>query len=380
MGDFIMQNKFKQILFELRKYGWKTDGCRCKRAVHDLLLFVFFFILAIFISNLLSNLHDDNNNFAVSVFILAVTMIARFTQGYLYGVLASILGVFCVNYIFTYPYWEFNMSIAGYPLTFIVMLVVSICISALTTRIKQQEQLRIDMEMEKMRSNLLRSVSHDLRTPLTSIVGSSSVLLENGDLSQQQRDELLREINKDARWLTQITENILSVTKFDSSRVKLRKEDEVVEEIVSSAIVKFKKGGSAVRFVVHKPDDILLIPMDATLIEQVILNLFDNAVVHGKSTDTIWISIETKNAGVQITVKDNGQGIADHLFSHLFDGYASAYNPHPDDRRNMGIGLSVCRSIIRAHGGKIEAYTNECGGASFTFWLPEERYEEYEQS
>lgn len=346
--------------------------------MHDLLLFALIFFAAIALCNALSRIYDDNNHFAVSVFILAVVLIARFTHGYVYGIAASVLGVICVNYMFTYPYWEFDMTLTGYPLTFTVMLVVSVSVSTLTTRIMRTDQIRMEAEMEKMRANLLRSVSHDLRTPLTSIVGSSSVLLENEALSIQERSELIHEINKDARWLARITENLLSVTKFSGAQVQLNKEYEVVEEIVSSAIVKFRRSHEDIRVSVKKPEEILLAPMDATLIEQVLQNLFDNAVMHGKTTSAIAITIAEEDRRISIQVCDDGQGIQEQVFPHLFDGLASGYSAKSDDHRNMGIGLSVCQSILRAHGGSIQARNNENGGACFEIHLPAGEDNDYE--
>lgn len=368
-------------LFSRRKERERRFNRKIKETVfHDVLLFVIFFAIAILVSHLLSNIYNDNNQFAVPIFILVVSLIARYTQGYVYGIVASVLGVFCVNYMFTLPYWHFDMSLYGYPLTFAAMLVVSISVSTLTTRVKKQEQIYAEAEVEKMRANLLRSVSHDLRTPLTSIIGSSSVLLEDKALSDDQRDELLREINKDARWLVRITENILSVTKFSGSQVHLNKEEEVVEEIVGSAIVKFRRNHPEIQMTVNRPEQIVLAPMDATLFEQVLLNLFDNALVHGKHTTKIQLSITEESGSVQLRISDNGAGISSEVFPHLFDGTASAFNTRSDDHRNMGIGLSVCQSIINAHGGKIHAQNNKAGGASFIIQLPISEEIENEQA
>ena len=124
---------------------------------------------------------DSSDVFVALIFECAVVLVSRFTDGYLFGLLASFLGVFGVNWIFTYPYMQLNFTISGYPLTFLVMLAVSVVVSALTTQIKQQEKLRAEAEKEKMRGNLLRAVSHDIRTPLTAIVGGIDVILENGD-------------------------------------------------------------------------------------------------------------------------------------------------------------------------------------------------------
>ena len=265
------------------------------------------------------------------------------------------------------------MSISGYPLTFAAMLIVSVCISTLTTRIKQQEQLRLEVEVEKMRSNLLRSVSHDLRTPLASIVGASSVLLEDENLRPDQRTELLQSIRRDARWLNRVTENILSITRF-SGGVQLRKEDEVVEEIVSSTIVKFRKQHAALPVIVHRPEEILLAPMDATLIEQVLLNLLDNAAEHGRKTSRIEITLFRQGDRVCLQVSDDGVGFSKAALVHTFDGTLAA---NGDARRNMGIGLSVCASIVRAHGGALSARNNSAGGACVEFWLPAAEEDKY---
>ena len=325
---------------------------------------------ATLLSLILSNINDDNNPFAVPVFILTVALIARATTGYVYGIAASLVSVMCVNYMFTYPFFEFDMSIAGYPLTFAAMLVVSVIISTLTTQIKQQERLRYAMEAEKTRADLLRSVSHDLRTPLTSIVGSCSILLDSPQLDQADRQELLRGISKDAHWLIRVTENILSLTKFSTPNVQLHKESEVIEEIVGSAIVKFRKNHPDVSVTVDRPEHILLCPMDATLIEQVLVNLFENVAIHAENADRITVRIEKKSDRAIIAVEDNGAGFSRDQLNAPFDGHCTPKNAVSDNHRNMGIGLSVCRSIVRAHGGDISIGNLSGGGASVRFWLP----------
>lgn len=230
---------------------------------------------AVAVCSVLSRVHDDNNPFAVLIFVLAVAIVALVTNGYVWGVLASVIGVFCVNYMFTYPFWSFDMSITGYPLTFVVMLVVSVVISTLTTRVKQTERLRYEIESEKLRADLLRALSHDLRTPLASIEGADSLLLEQPDLSEAERRTLLEQIRQETRWLTRITENMLSVTRMAGEQVSLHRTDEVVEEIVDSAVMKLRRSRHALPVTVIRPQEILTAPMDATLMEQVILNLLE---------------------------------------------------------------------------------------------------------
>ncbi len=342
---------------------------RIKPILRDTALTLLLLLAAVGLSLLLSNLHNDNNPFAAPLFILCVALIARITDGYIYGISASILGVLCVNYMFTYPFFKLDMSIAGYPLTFAAMLIVSIIISTLTTQIKQQERLRYAMETEKMRADLLRSVSHDLRTPLTSIMGSCSILLDS-PLERPEQQELLRGISKDAAWLIRLTENILSLTKFSGANVELRRESEVIEEIVSSAIVKFRKTHPAVSVSIDRPEHILLAPMDATLIEQVLLNLFENAAIHGKHADQITVRIARKANRAVLTIEDNGVGFSPQQLQSPFDGRRTSKNTISDNHRNMGIGLSVCRSIVRAHDGDISIYNLTGGGGAVQFWLP----------
>ncbi|MDO4549290.1 MAG: DUF4118 domain-containing protein, partial [Clostridia bacterium] len=176
----------------------KTD---CVAFWRDCALTTLIMSASVGVSLLLSKTSDDNNPFAAPLFILAVALVSRFTSGYFFGVFASVLGVFCVNYMFTYPFFEFDVSLVGYPLTFTVMLLVSIIICTLSTRLKLQQKLHFEAENEKIRANLLRGVSHDIRTPLASIYGASLTLLDNANIDPSDRDELLRGINADARWL-----------------------------------------------------------------------------------------------------------------------------------------------------------------------------------
>lgn len=343
----------------------------------NLCVLLFIILTCVFLCHLLSFLFNDNNPFAVPIFVLGVALISRFTNGYFWGIASAMIGVFCVNYMFTFPFWEFDMTISGYPLTFTVMLLVSIIISALTTQVKQQQRILYEAKSESMRANLLRAISHDIRTPLASIVGASSALLDQKELPPDTREELLQSIHKDAQWLARVTENILSVTKFSGEGVRLKLTEEVAEEIVGSAIRKFRRINGSIPIVVHKPDDILLVPMEATLIEQVLINLLENVVHHGKYATQIVITITSDGRRAAFDVSDNGAGIAEEVLPHLFDGSLLSKDGVMDGNRNMGIGLSVCRSIVAAHGGGMTAHNDPGGGAIISFWLPMEETHEY---
>ena len=274
--------------------------------LRDFLIFAAIFICALVLCTLLRR-SDISDGFASPVFVLAVLLTSRFTNGYLFGTLAAFLSVIGINYIFTFPYWEFNFTMTGYPLTFFVMLCVSLVTCTMTTKIKQQEQFRMESEREKMRANLLRSVSHDIRTPLTSIIGSTSAILETPDLSLEQQHQLLEDVRDDAQWLVRVVENLLSITRMGED-TRITKQPEAAEEVLGEVARKFRKHYPDVKISVAVPDELLIVPMDAILIEQVMTNLLENAVRHGKNTTHIALSVppadDRKGAGTAMNIRE----------------------------------------------------------------------------
>lgn len=338
-------------------------------SLRDFLLFTLILASAVGLCFLL-RLADSSDGFASPVFVLAVLLISRFTDGYLFGLLAAVLSVICINYIFTYPYLEFNFTLSGYPLTFLTMLGVSLVTCTMTTKIKEQERLRVESEKEKMRANLLRSVSHDIRTPLTSIVGATSAVLETPGLSKEEQRVFLEDARNEAQWLIRLVENLLSITRIGDENTQIRKEQEAAEEILGEAARKFRKRFPHIQVSVSAPDELLLVPMDAILIEQVLSNLLENAVIHGECTTAIWLSVRREGGEAIFSVRDNGHGIPAKELPRLFDGTLKrSETPSGDGKRNMGLGLSVCMAIVHAHGGTMDA-ENLSDGAEFVFRLP----------
>jgi len=318
------------------------------------------------------NAVGDSDNAVPLVFVLAVLLTARFTDGYFYGMFASIISVIGVNFAFTYPYFEFNFSLTGYPLTFLSMFAVSMVVGMLTEQVKRQSRIEAEAEREKMKANLLRSVSHDLRTPLTSIIGSANVVLEHYDtLSDGEKKELIDHVRDDAQWLVRLVENILSITRIKDSAVRLKKYPEAAEEIISEAVTKFRKNRDMpVR--VRVPDELLMVPMDATLIEQVLVNLMENVFIHAKGATEIEVGVGRWGENQALfSVEDNGKGIDEDILPKLFEElFPHARESNADGRRSMGIGLSACMSIVKAHGGNMHAENRERGGARVCFVLP----------
>lgn len=306
-----------------------------------------------------------------TVFVLGVFLAAFVTKGYIWGILASLASVLAVNFAFTAPYFKFNFSILENLFSAAIMLIITTATSTLTTRLKEQEKLRADSEREKMRANLLRAVSHDLRTPLTTITGSTSAIIENYDrFSKEKQLKLLGGILEDAQWLMRMVENLLSVTRIDGNGPNLIKTETPLEELIDAVLVKFRKNHPDQTVEVSIPEEFVTIPMDGMLIQQVLINLLENAVEHAEGMTWLELSVETLEGQAVFAVRDNGCGIPKDRMENLFTGYLGQSESQGDNkRRNMGIGLSVCASIIKAHGGHIEAQNREGGGVEIRFTL-----------
>ena len=340
-----------------------------------------FVLSAAFLVSLLFQKTFQTRALIPMIFVLAVFLIALLTQGYFWGILASLAGVLAVNFAFTFPYFEFNFSIPENVLSAAVMLIVAVLTGMLTTKIKQQEKIRAESDREKMRANLLRAVSHDLRTPLTSIYGSCSAILENyGKLREGQQLKLLREMREDAQWLIRMVENLLSVTRIDSRKVEVVKTPTVLEELIDTVMVRFQKMYPEQRVQVEIPEEFISIPMDPVLIEQVLINILENAVFHAEGMTELNLRVSVRGKQAVFEVEDNGCGIPRERLDKIFTGFFEKKGLPSDGRKsNMGIGLSVCAAIIQAHGGTIEAGNREGGGAVFRFFLEREVTDDEQQ-
>ena len=339
----------------------------------DFLISITILIIATIIAHIFFYQTAHNINVPM-IYTLATFFISRYTKGYGWGIVSSLLSVIFINWRFTFPYFKINFMIDGYPMTFLGILVIAIITNMTTTSLnrekeaavkrekelaklneynKQINDLQIEKEKEKMRSNLLRAISHDLRTPLTGMIGASSTYLEAKDqLDEEAKDQLVMGIKEDANWLLNMVENLLSITRIQSNgsdtQPHVKKVPEPLEEVVAEAIQRYQK-----RY--------------PTLIEQVIMNLLENAWVHSGSDAPIELDIKEEGNKVVFYIRDHGNGIAPERLDQLFDGCAGAIDH--ESRKGMGIGLSICKSIVMAHQGDVHARNYE-DGAEFSFSLP----------
>lgn len=253
-----------------------------------------------------------------------------------------------------------------------IQLVIAQVTLALERQLASDIQQSISMaaEREKMRSNLLRAISHDLRTPLTSILGASGAILENRQLiGEADRVALLADIQEDAQWLLRMVENVLSVTRIGAGTA-LHKEWEAIEEVVAESVRRTRKKWPTIQIKVQVPQELILVPMDAMLIEQVLINLLENAMRHGGRQGIIEITVGVEDQEAIIEVRDHGRGLTEEELAHLFEGFACRDQQQSDTTRGLGLGLSICYAIVQAHGGTMTGGNHVDGGAVFVFTLP----------
>lgn len=340
----------------------------------SLLILVTAFFVCLFLHNL-----SISQGLAGMVLVLAVFLVSLVTEGYVYGVAASFLAVLTDNFVFTFPFFAFDFLTVENLISAIVMLIVAVLTCTLTTKIKIQQAIKAEAEKEKMRANLLRAVSHDLRTPLTTIYGACGLLRENYDsFPKTQQLKLLGQIQEDAESLIHMVENLLMITKANPDGVRLEKAETVLEELIDSTLVKFRKHYPEQTVQTSIPEEFISIPLDAMLIQQVLINLLENAVVHAKGMTKLSLTVTVKGKRAVFCVCDDGCGIPKEREENLFSGYGESGDLPADSRRaGMGIGLSVCATIIKAHGGEVWGGNRKTGGAEFCFALEmeEEVYE-----
>lgn len=241
---------------------------------------------------------------------------------------------------------------------------------------REKEATAILAEQEKLRANLLRTISHDLRTPLTSISGNADNLLANDEMfDTETRRQIYTDIREDSEWLISLVENLLSVSRMGDGKSDIRMSAELVSDVIDEAVRRTEKNANAHKLTVKESDGILLARMDARLIVQVLINLIDNAIKYTQSGSEIEISAVEKDNEIAITVADNGHGIADEIKPRVFDMFYTGAEKIADSRRSLGLGLALCKSIVNAHGGEITVTDNKPHGAVFTFTLPKEEVE-----
>jgi K+-sensing histidine kinase KdpD len=316
------------------------------------------------------------NTNVLMLYLLGVLWVAT-RHGRGASVLASVLGVAAFDLCFVPPYLTFNVADEQYLITFAVMLLTALVISTLTHRVRTHSlAARVAWERaeaEFLRNTLLSGVSHDLRTPLAAITGAASTVIEAGDgLTAGARAEMLETIYTEAERMERLITNLLDMTRLESGGLALRREWQPVSEVVGSALnhVERRLGGREVRTDV--PADLPLVYVDAVAIEQVLVNLVDNAVEHTPAGGPVEVAARAVGAGVELEVADRGPGLPAGAEARVFEKFfrARAGAGAGGSGRGIGLGLAICKGIVEAHGGRMSAENRAGGGAVFRITLP----------
>ena len=327
----------------------------------------------------LGGLTDSN---IIMLYIIAVLVISILTSKIYYCLGLSIVGVLVFNYLFTYPEFSFSAHDAGYPVTFLTMFITALIAGTLANKLKrntliaeqnarEKEEASLLAQNEQLRANMLRTISHDLRTPLTSISGNASTLISGGTaLDETARQQIYTDIFSESMWLIEMVENLLYATRIEDGRMQLNISVEILDDIVQEAVRHTERTHPKRNIIVDMYDEIIPVMADANLIVQVIVNLMDNAVKYSDEDSDVTVSVHLENEYAVISVSDHGTGISDEEKEKVFDMFYTGGSRSSDSRRSLGLGLALCRSIITSHGGTISVSDNIPNGTVVSFTLP----------
>ena len=264
-----------------------------------------------------------------------------------------------------------NLSLSNAQRAFIEVISPQIAVVLEKERIyEKQQHTKMEIQAERLRADMLRTISHDLRTPLAGIMGMASTGFDNYDkISDEVKKNFLQSIYEDADWLNELVENVLQTTQCEEGKVKLNIAEEAAEEIITAAVTHVKKHTLKHKIFVEIPEEIILVHVDGVLIRQVIVNILNNAINYSPEGSVIIVSLYGEENHVYFEVKDNGPGISEEEFSHIFERYYNKNVNSSTKRRGMGLGLSLCKSIVEAHNGKITICNNEPHGTIVRFYV-----------
>lgn len=357
----------------------KSDT-KWKTLLIDFAITVGVFAAATGVCILLDYFRLSDLNFLI-IYVFGILVTAIFTKGVIFSSLLSVVSVFGYNFFFTEPRYTFHFNDQMYFATFILMFAVGIITSLITAQLKsrmaqinalniEKEQLKSSAEKEQLKATLLRSISHDLRTPLTTMKNGAELLIDNPNIDENDRNEILSDIVAKSAWMVRLVENLLSLSRIDSENLTVRKSPEALEEIIPQAVrnVQGILGKRKIHY--DMPSDFLLIPMDATLIIQTIVNILTNAVRHTADDGNIWIKVWNTGKHAVFRFTNDGEPISENDLPHIFEMYYTAGDCKQG--KGVGIGLAVCQLIVTAHGGEIEARNTDDKKVAFEFTLPME--------
>ncbi|HEY2824136.1 MAG TPA: ATP-binding protein [Gemmatimonadales bacterium] len=289
------------------------------------------------------------------------------------GVLAGLLSIALFDFFFIPPRYTFAISDWRYLITFAVMLGAVLGVGALAHRVREQadrmQKERVEVEAERLRTSLLSSLSHDLRTPLGAITGAASSLLEDDSaLPLVARHDLAETILEEAQRMNRLIGNLLDMIRVETGALRVHREWQPLEEVIGVARMRLGDRLHAHPVTVRLPADLPLVPLDGLLIEQVLINLLENAIKYTPPGTPIDIAAARDDGAVRVSVADRGPGLVPGEEARVFEKFYRSPTV-PTSASGVGLGLTICKGIVTSHGGKIWAESRPGGGAVFHFTL-----------
>ena len=318
----------------------------------------------------------------IMLYIIAVLVISIITSRMVYCLISSAVCVVLFNFFFTYPEFSLFAHAAGYPVTFVTMFITAFIAGSLANKLKrnmliakqnakEKEEAALLAQNEQLRANMLRSISHDLRTPLTSISGNASTLISAGNtLDEPAKQQIYTDIYSESMWLIELVENLLYATRIEDGKMQLSISVEILDDLVLESVKHIRRSHPKRSIEVEMRDEIVPVMADANLIVQVIINLLDNAVKYSEDDTPVTISMRKEGDFAVVAVADVGHGIPDPEKDKIFEMFYTCGNRSYDSRRSLGLGLSLCKSIVDSHGGAITVRDNQPKGTVVSFTLP----------
>lgn len=306
------------------------------------------------------------------VYLLAVVLVAL-TFNRAASILSALLCVLAFDLVFVPPRGRLTVDDTQYLLTFAIMVVVALIISGLMERDRREEQARtrllVETETERLRSTLLASISHDLRTPLTVMAGASSALVEGSEtLAEEERLALARSIHEQARTMSEQVTKVLQMTRLETGAITVERDWASLREIAGAVLMRLAERLAAHRLLVNLPEDLPLIRVDAGLIDQVLSNLLENAARHTPPGTVVRLRAEREVGEIVVSVEDFGPGIDPRDMHRLFAKFQRGAGEGASG--SVGLGLAIARAIINLHGGRTWAEAMPGSGTAFRFALP----------
>ena len=361
-----------------KKTDKKPSNEKVIRIAIDSLIAAVCFAVSTGLCYLLDYFSVDALNFII-IYILGILCTAVFTKGCAYSLVLSVISTLGYNFFFTSPRFSFRFNDTMYIVTFVLMFLVGVVTSTITFMLKkrmmeisalnvEKAKLKSEVEKEQLKATILRSISEDLEAPVKTMKEDTEKLLENEDITDEEKKNIIKEISLKAGWTERIVGNLLSLSRIDNESFTVDKTPQSVRAVVHETVRNCREAIGDRMVFYDMPPDYLFVPMDSTLIAETIGNILINAGTYTPKNGNIWIKVFEKDKNAVFCIANDGKPISEKDLPHIFEMYYTTNEVGKE--KGMGLGLAICKLIVTAHGGRITARNSKEGRVEFEFTLP----------